>query len=238
MLPLPASSLLVSLLNHYYLDINILLFLPFKKQKLPPFTVSITFLSFKKKTPCKSYLHLQSTISPSHSHMSQAFTPTTPPKLSVMISMTSNNIYNSQSSYMTSSVGHHTLGVLKLLPQGDSPSLLCWLFLIFKFSPLGWPHSSVTGPLLFSSYRYILFSSDPMALKYQLYAYITGPSPPLNFRLTCPTIQHPNSYFKLKKLKRELLIFSPPYPIHNHHQTLHQILPQFSSSHLKAIPIF
>ena len=30
---LPSYSLIVSLLNHYYLDINILLFLPFEKQK-------------------------------------------------------------------------------------------------------------------------------------------------------------------------------------------------------------
>lgn len=53
------SSLIVFLLNHYYLDINMLFFCNLENKSfimipLPPYTVSITFLSFKEKLLAKA----------------------------------------------------------------------------------------------------------------------------------------------------------------------------------------
>ena len=72
------------------------------------------------------------------------------------------------------------------------------------------------------------------ALKYQIYAYITSPSPPLNFRLGCPTtystplIECPVVSSKLKSRKQNS--WSSPHQPSTHSGQKSQNRPSFPSS--------
>lgn len=144
---------------------------------------------------------LQYQIFPSYFLMNQVFTPPLHQTLSSWFQWLP-IIYTmicSQSSYMTPHAAVDTLDYWPSLASrtphsefsfyhiSNSPSLLCFFLLISPTSE-HW-----NGPMahlqdITFSYRHTLISSGPMSLKYQLYAYLTNSSPPLNFTLmsNCP----------------------------------------------------